>query len=182
MDDQKIIELFWGRSEDAISEISQKYGKYCAFIAYSILRDREDCEECVNDAYLKLWNTIPPNSPHDLKSYIGRAVRGIALNMAEKNAAKKRTAELLPFDELAEILSENGGEAAERVELSDLMNRFVATLGRDARRFFIGRYWYCMTVRELAEAWGVPEGKVKMSLLRTREKLKKHLEREGIRV
>jgi len=182
MDDQKIIELFWSRSEDAISEISQKYGKYCAFIAYSILRDREDCEECVNDAYLKLWNTIPPNSPRDLKSYTGRAVRGIALNMAEKNSAKKRTAELLPFDELTEILPENGGGAAERVELSDLMNRFVATLGRDARRFFVGRYWYCMTVRELAVAWGVPEGKVKMSLLRTREKLKKYLEREGIRV
>ncbi|MBQ7011349.1 MAG: sigma-70 family RNA polymerase sigma factor [Clostridia bacterium] len=182
MDDQKIIGLFWSRSEDAIVEISQKYGKYCAFIAYSILRDREDCEECVNDAYLKLWNTIPPNRPEDLKGYAGRAVRGIALNMAEKSAAKKRTAELLPFDELAEILPEDGGLVTEGVELSDLMNRFVATLGRDARRFFIGRYWYCMTVRELADAWGVSDSKVKMSLLRTREKLKKYLEREGIKV
>ncbi len=179
MDDNKIIKLFFERSEDAIISFAEKYGAYCHTVAYGILRDEGDTEECVNDAYLKLWNAIPPNEPENLKAFGARAVRNTALDMLDKRTAQKRSGAELALDELAEILPSSEPDIGTQLALSDAVGRFVGTLHTDARRMFLCRYWYFMSVEEIAQKWKVSESKVKMSLLRSRQKMKKYLEREG---
>ncbi len=179
MDDKRIIELFFNRSEDAIISLGEKYGAYCHSVAYGILRDEGDSEECVNDSYLKLWNAIPPQEPQDLKAFAARTVRNTAIDMLDKRSAQKRSGAEVALDELSEILPANEPDMQTQLALSDAIGRFVGTLHIDARRMFLCRYWYFMSVEEIAQKWKVSQSKVKMSLLRSRQKMKKHLEREG---
>lgn len=183
MQDNEIIELYFARSEKAISETEKKYGGYLGSIAYSILRDRSDCEEVVNDCYLKTWNSIPPARPQSLKAYIGRIVRNLSLNAFDKQSAKKRGRGSVQtvLDELSEVIPSDDC-AEDRLyehELSKLLDRFLGGLDEKTRIVFVRRYWYLNGVKDIAKACKLSEGAVKMRLKRTREKLKEFLEQEG---
>ncbi len=184
MDDSKIIELYMNRSEQAISETSKKYGKYCHYIAYSILQNDEDSEECVNDTYLRAWNSIPPNNPERLQTFLGKITRNLSLNKREKLSAEKRGGgqKLLILDELAECIPADGdtAQAIDNMVIRDAINRFLDGLPAETRKIFVRRYWYMSSVKEIADEYGLSQSKVNVTLFRTREKLKTELEKEGI--
>ena len=184
MDDKQIIELYNERSEDAIARTSEKYGSFCYYIAEHILHDREDSEECVNDTYLKVWETIPPQAPAKLSAYLGKITRNLALSRFRYNNRKKRgegaNAEVL--EELAECIAASGNteDAVEEKLLVDALNRFLRELPEERRKMFLQRYWYMNSIKEIAADLSVSESKVKMTLLRVRGELKQRLESEGI--
>lgn len=184
MDDHQIIDLFWARDQEAITATAEKYGSYCRTIACQILGSREDGEECVNDAYLRLWNVIPPQRPEHLGAFLGAITRNLALDRYRKAGAEKRGAgqTALVLEELQHCLPDPG--RADRLDdslaLTDALNRFLSSLPPQVRVVFLRRYWYFSTIREIAAACRMSEGKVKMMLLRTRRKLKTYLEKEEI--
>lgn len=186
MDDKQIVALYWERSETAISETAQKYGKYCRYIALNILHNDEDSEECVNDTYLRAWNNIPPHRPAVLKTYLGKITRNLSLDRYEKlNAEKRNSGQMsLVFEELQECLPslESTESMIEEITLTDILNRFLSSLSSEQRKVFMRRYWYLSPIKEIAAEYGMSESKVKMSLLRSRNKLKKMLEKEGISI
>lgn len=184
MDDSKIIELYWDRSEQAISETSKKYGKYCHYIAFSILHNDEDSEECVSDTYLRAWNSIPPNRPRKLQTFLGKITRNLSLNRWEKLSAEKRGAGQISvvLDELTECLpaEENTADIVKNMVIREILNRFLDELPTNTRKMFVRRYFYMSSVKEIAEEYGLSESKVTVTLFRTRKKLKTTLEKEGI--
>ena len=186
MDDVQILDLYWARSEDAIKETAKQYGKYCHFIAYSILHNEEDSEECVNDTYLKAWDVIPPKRPNRLSTFLGKITRNLALDRHKHSYAEKRGegCVLLAIEELQTCLQERSGESEEKITdelaLADALNRFLASLKPERRKIFMRRYWYFNSVKEIAADFGIGESKVKMLLLRTRKELGAFLEKEGV--
>ncbi len=184
MDDSKIIELYMDRSEQAISETSKKYGRYCHYIAYSILQNDADSEECVNDTYLRAWNSIPPKHPNRLQTFLGKITRNLSLNKWEKLSAEKRGdgQPLLILDELTECIpaDEDTAQTVENMVIRDVLNRFLDDLPTETRKIFVRRYWYMSSVKEIAEEYGLSQSKVTVTLFRTRGKLKTVLEKEGI--
>lgn len=185
MTDQTIIELFWQRSEDAIRNVSQKYGKYLTKIAMNVLNHYEESEECVNDTYLTAWNQIPPDRPQKLLPYLGRITRCLALNRYDYLTAQKRNTEfMLQLSELEECLSgtdsiENKYEVS---ELAAVISTFLRTENSDNCNIFIRRYWYSDSISDIASRFGMGESKVKSILFRIRCRLKKHLESEGYHI
>lgn len=183
--DEQIIELYFARKESAIAETDIKYGRYCMTVANNILHSTEDSEECKNDTYMKTWSVIPPKKPDNFRTFLGRIVRNLALDMYEKLHRKKRdinSTEAI-LDELAECIPDPNADVekiSEDSELRDAINSFLGTLSEDNRKIFVRRYWYAGSVEEIASDYGFGKSKVKMSLSRTREKLKEHLESEGI--
>lgn len=185
MTDQTIIDLFWQRSEDAIRNTSQKYGKYLTKIAINILNYYEEAEECVNDTYFTAWKQIPPDRPQKLLPYLGRITRCLALNRYDHLTAKKRNAEFtLQLSELEECLSGTDSIEAqyESREVASVISAFLRAQKPDARNIFILRYWYSDSIAEIASRFNVSESKVKSMLFRTRKRLKKHLESEGYHI
>ena len=183
MKDGKIVSLFTERDERAIVETQQKYGSYCLFIARSILDDEEDAKECVNNTYLGLWNSIPPNLPADLRSYAGAVCRKTALKQLEKRTAEKRGGgrAALAFEELDEVLGSDE-DRTDEIALRDALGRFLKTLSKRSRCVFVQKYWYFQTVKEIASDLGMSEDSVKSSLFRSREKLKQYLKKEGFEI
>ncbi len=183
MDDSRIIQLYFDRSEEAISETSKKYGRYCACIASNILSNELDSEECVNDTYLDLWNTIPPTRPNNLKAFIGKITRRIALDRYDYNTAQKRnscTAEVT--DEFFTCLSPASESLLDEIAFSEAINEFLSTLDTKTRIIFMQRYWYFCSIGDIAKNLSLSESNVKVTLHRTREKLKNFLERMDIQV
>lgn len=185
MEDEQIIELYFARSERAISETDIKFGRYCTVIAYNILHNNEDSEECKNDTYMKAWNAIPPKKPDNLRAFLGRIARNIALNMYEHMHRKKRDVNSTEaiLDELSECIPDPNTDAeriSESMVLRDSINAFLGTLSEDNRRIFVRRYWYSSSIEDIARDYGFSLSKVKTSLMRTRKNLKEHLESEGI--
>ena len=183
MDDQKIVDLYWERSETAISETQKKYGKYCYHIAYTILYSNEDAEECVNDTYLRAWGAIPPARPSRLSTFLGKITRNLALDRWEKNHAQKRSGAVeLALDELSECIPDTGSELdpIDEIVLSDAINSFLAGLPLKTRQMFVRKYWYLSSTKDIARDVGMSESAVKVSLMRTREAFRLHLEKEGI--
>ncbi len=184
MDDNKIVEMYLARNENAISETKQKYGRYCHYIAYNILYSDLDSEECVNDTYLAAWNSIPPNKPKSLRAYVGKIVRNIALNRYHLNKAKKRNDGIeIVLDELNEAIpdtSTDGRSLTDELTLKYALNAFVGSLKQETREIFVRRYWYLSSIKEIASDYGLTESKVKVTLLRTRELLRDYLRKEGI--
>ena len=184
MDDGQIIDLYWERSEKAIKETAKKYGKYCSYIAYNILHNYEDCEECVNDTYMKAWNAMPPQRPNRLRTFLGKITRNLALNRYEKCSAQKRGTGQIPLvlEELQECIPEpgHGERILDDMALAEAINKFLAGLPGETREIFVRRYWYLSQVKEIASEYAVSESKVKMILMRTRNRLKEALEKEGI--
>lgn len=186
MNDEQIIDLFFARSELAITETKDKYGNYCHYIAFNVLRNYEDSEECVNDTFLQAWNSIPPNKPSILKSFLGKITRNLALNKHKYNTAQKRNSEHLEqlIKDLSDCLPENE-DPSQFVEDSfvvDCMNCFLSGQKERTRKMFIRRYWYMDSIQEIANAFGISESNVKMTLLRTRTSLKAFLEKEGVAI
>lgn len=184
MNDEQIVELYWNRSENAIFETSNKYSKYCHTIAYNILQNHEDSEECVNDAYMKLWNTIPPKKPNCLATFLGKITRNLALNMYEKYTAKKRGGSkiLVVLEELSECIpsSTSVEQVIQEHSLIEIINKFLVQLPADKRKIFIRRYWYLSSIKEIAKEYHFTESKVKMRLFRVRNEFKEFLEKEGV--
>ena len=182
MDDSKIIALFFNRSEQAISELASKYGKLCNHIAANILGSQEDAEECVNDAYLGAWNTIPPQKPNPLQAYICRIVRNIAITRYHANTAMKRNTHYdVALEELENCLfsPETPETALQAKELSFLLDRFLTNLDNRSRVMFVRRYWYSDSVTEIAELFHIRPNSVSVQLSRIRNKLRKFLIQEG---
>lgn len=183
MEDRQIIGLFFARAESALEETERAYGRYCRTIAERIVGNTQDAEECVSDALLQAWNTIPPKQPASLKAYVGMLTRSRAIDRSEQLTAQKRgggqTAAVL--DELAECVPDgSGGDVVDRIALRDALSRFVAALPVRTRRIFVRRYWYASPIAELASDFGMKQSAVTMLLLRTREDLKQFLTKEGI--
>ena len=177
MEDQQIIELFFGRSERAIEECAGKYGAYCRTIAGHILPDQSDAEECVSDTWLRAWDSIPPTRPERLGAFLGRITRNLAL---DRLRAEKRKCPIR--EELGECLTQGDPTASmvDRVVLTQVLDRFLEGLPPKKRRLFLRRYWYFASVQELARDFGMSQSSVKMTLLRLRRELKEQLEQEGI--
>ncbi len=181
MDDRNIIALFFGRSEQALSEIHAKYGALCSKVAYAVLRNREDAEECVSDSYTKLWNAIPPKVPESLCGYLCRIVRNTALNAREVNLRRGYEEQ---YDELAEVLPDS--RTAETLydsrQISEYLNSFLEGQHKKNRVVFTARYYYNMSVLEICESTGMSESAVKSSLMRTRKALRTYLSERGVKV
>lgn len=182
MDDSKIIDLFYARSEQAIVELSTKYGSVFNRIARNILNDPLDAEECVNDAYLGAWNTIPPQNPYPLLTYVCRIVRNLAAMKYHANTAIKRNSYYdTALDELEDCLAAPADvdEELSAKELSILLDRFLDTLEEKNRVMFVRRYWYSDSIPDIATRFHMSNNNVSVRLLRMREKLKKYLMKEG---
>ena len=183
MEDQQIIELYWARSEQAIRESETKYGAFCLSIARNILAQEEDAEECVNDAYLAVWNAIPRAQPQNLLAYLAKTTRNIALRRLEHDQAQKRDSRLhLLLDELAEVLPGEGSveDEAAQGELVEAINTFLKEKAtRAERQLFLRRYFWGDSIRDLAQAFRYSESKVKSRLFRVRKRLRAYLEERG---
>lgn len=184
MEDEKIIELYFQRSEDAIPETELKYGSRCRAVAYNILASREDSEECVNDTYLAVWNAIPPTVPLYLGAYIVGIARKLSLSLLRYRCADRRGRGeyALCFDELSDCIAEKDSPEA-HIELQELaaeINRFLSTLSHDDRKIFLCRYWLMASMADIAKNMDCSESRIKSSLHRSRGKLKKHLIKEGL--
>lgn len=182
MEDGEIVALYWQRSEQAIAETQCKYGGYCYSIAKNILWSAEDSEETVSDTYIGAWNAMPPSRPEQLRTFLGKITRRLALKKLRTQTAEKRGGgeTQLVLDELEGCVPA-GADVEMQVELRELVRRidaFLQTLSREERRVFLCRYWYFDSITEIAERFGFGQSKVKMMLLRTRGKLLTQLERE----
>lgn len=184
MDDAKIIDLYWMRSESAISETAKEYGSYCRSIAFRILHNDQDSEECVNDTWLGAWNAIPPKRPSVLSTFLGRITRNLSLDRWKQyNAEKRGFGEMtVALEELQECVPAKGGveSALDDMALADTLSRFLLSLSQESQKFFVQRYWYLCPIREIANNCGASTSKVKMSLFRSRQDLQKFLQKEDI--
>lgn len=183
MEDRKIVDLYFARSDQAVAETEQKYGAYCRSIARNILGSESDAEECVSDAYLAAWNSIPPQNPESLAAYVGRLTRHKAIDRLRELKSRKRGggAVTLALEELDECVPAKTAVEDEiaRQELGEAVRCFLAGLDRTDRTVFLLRYWYLCPVAEIAERLGYTQGKVKTRLFRTRKKLRDYLEKEA---
>ncbi len=183
MDDRQIVELYFLRQERALTLTAEKYGAYCTAIARNILADPRDAEECVNDTYLAAWNSIPPQRPARLSAFLAKLTRRISIDKLRKNAAQKRGGlEIdLVFDELAECIADESTPEKELsdTELARIINQFLASLGETERKIFLRRYFYAEPITLICRELEMSESRVKSILYRSREKLKKHLVKEG---
>lgn len=182
MEDKEIIELFFRRDARAPEEVQRKYGTKCKHVAYGMLRSREDAEECVNDAYMVLWEKIPPRNPASLWAYLRKVVRILALKKLEKDASSKRKyGEFVQLSEIEDIIHDNRiKEEADVRELGELIGEFLRQEKPEARMIFVRRYWYCESADEIMQHMACTRSKVDVSLYRTRKRLRAFLRKEGI--
>lgn len=182
MEDEAIVTLYWQRSEEAIAQTDQKYGRYCHAIAYNILQDHQDSDECVNDTYLSLWEIIPPRRPSLLSALLAKITRNHALDRCKYNRAEKRGGGqvALALDELSECVGKSEEDYLEGRALTELLNSFLTDLPQKSREVFLLRYWYLCSVKQIGDKLGLSESYVKMTLLRSRKQLRALLEKEGI--
>lgn len=182
MQDEQIIALYYARDERAIAISSDKYGVYCTSIAQNILQNLQDSEECVNDTWLSAWNSMPPAKPAVLKTYLGMITRNLAIDRWRRKHTEKRGAgELsLALDEISQIAVSDYDvdDAYRQEEFMRIVNLFLRSLPERERNVFIKRYYYTDTVPDIAAWFGISQANVLKILSRTRQKLKKYLEKE----
>lgn len=180
MEDQQIIALYFARDEQAIGETAKRYGPVCMQVSMDIVRDRMDAEECVNDTWIKTWNSIPPQRPDSLRAFLCRIVRNLSINRLRERKAKRRDRDLLvSMEELEGVLSipEEKSEG-----LSELLSEFLRELPKEERLLFMGRYWHGRSVGTLAKDFGMADNTVSVKLYRIRNKLRDYLTERGIQV
>ena len=183
MDDELIVQLYWDRSENAISETARKYGAYCNSIAYGILQSKEDAEESVNDTYMDAWNSMPPHRPSILSTFLGKITRRISIDRWRTlNRIKRGGGEItLALEELEQFIA--GGQSPQREiekrELAEAINRFLDLPPAEQRRVFLARYWYMDSIQQIADHFRFSQSMVMSMLCRTRNKLRRQLEKEG---
>ena len=184
MNDNEIIRRFWDRDEAAIAATAEKYSSYCYCIANNILSSHEDAEECVNDTWLRAWNSIPPHRPECLAAYLGKLTRNAALNRYRQRTARKRgNGQVeLALSELENCVPVSRGmeQVAAELELAAALEKFLLAYPRTERNIFLGRYWYLHSIAELAAAYGMRESRIISLLYRMRKRLKLHLQKEEI--
>ena len=181
MTDEELVKKFLRRDEEAISDAKEQYENYCMYIARNVLSDRGDAEECVNDVLLAAWDSIPPQRPENLKTYLGKLTRRIAINRLNRDNAKKRDADrtAVSLDEIEEIVGESTVEASvETSELSRKISEFLRSLRETERNVFIRRYWYGDSIESICVRFGFGKSKTVMMLKRTRDKLSDYLKKE----
>ena len=179
MTDDEIIELYLQRSEDAITETKKKYHAYCQAIAYNILASFEDTEEVVADAYLQVWNSIPPTRPVQFKAFLGRITHNLAINRYRANTRQPHSELTEALGELEITQLEDPAEQAQRLALAEAVARFLRGLDPNARQVFILRYWYYDSLAAISRQTGIKETTLNSMLYRTRKKLKAYLKKEG---
>ena len=184
MDDLSIIELYFARDEQAIKETVAKYGKLCHSIAYNILNNNEDSEECVNDTYIGVWNTIPPTRPNNFMAFVCRITRNLSLKRIEAMARQKRSqATIVSLDELAEVLpDESIAYGISDEDIGKAISDFLRNEKEDVRNVFIRKYYFFDSIGDIAKRYGFTESKVKNMLYHTRNKLKEYLIKEGVEI
>ena len=181
MEDEKIVALYWERNENAVRETEIKYGKYCYTVAYNILRSHEDSEECVNDTWSGAWNAMPPQKPTKLQGFLARITRNIAIDRYRRDGAQKRSAEVeSAIDEYWECIPNGDAPIEDEVALKHAINGFLATLDTRTRVIFMRRYWYSMSVAEIADGMRLSENHINVILHRTRSKFKDYLTKKGL--
>lgn len=181
--DEDIIRLMFERDEQALTEAQGKFNRYLKVISKNITGSEEDAEECVNDAFLKTWESIPPNRPSDLKAYLGKITRNLSLNRYLENHAEKRGGQAFSsvFEELEEFIPDRNDVEEDylRQELTSEINAFLGTLPLEKRQLFVRRYYFADSIPEIARRFGISENAASVRLNRLREKLKKHLTERG---
>lgn len=186
MQDKNIIELFLQRNEEAIRQTDIKYRQYLFKISYSVLSHSEDSMECVNDTYLKAWNSIPPDIPNKLSVYLGKIVRNISLDRFRYNSAQKRfpASAAMSFDEITDIIPANddASKIVDEMYLTEIFNKFLGGLRERDRIIFVKKYWHLQSLKDIAKSMHLTEATVKMSLMRSRNKLRDILKKEGISI
>lgn len=183
MEDRQIIALFQNRSEDAIGQLAAKYGPLCKKLAYNILGDAHDAEECVSDAYLVLWNKIPPEEPEPLSAYLCAVVRNIAVNRYYYNtSAQRNSSYTVALQEIEGCLPSPASVESDLLakETIQIINKFLRKQDQQTRVLFVRRYWFGDSIEELSTLFGISRHQVSVRLHRIRVKLKKHLVKEGI--
>ena len=178
MTDGEILRLIESRDEKAIAELERKYGAYCHTVAFNVLGNDEDADECVNDVLLKVWEAGRENAPKKLKPYLAATARNIAINRFKERTRQKRTA---PggIEPAAEDIAAAENDPLDRLTLSALINEYLHTLPENKQRIFVARYYYDASAPEIARKLGIPEGTVNSTLNRVKSGLKKFLEKEG---
>lgn len=179
--DNEIVELFWQRDEKAIDTMSKQYGAYLFNIANTILNNKQDSEECLNEVYLKIWNSIPPSRPNNFKAFIAKIMRNLSVNRLKHNIAAKRNSNNTAFHELEEFLMSEG-EISDNIileELQSTINTFLRGLKDQERNVFIRRYYFGESLEIIGKKYKIAPNSVSKSLSRTRNKLKIYLKKEG---
>ena len=182
MDDKKIVALYFERNEEAIVQSRKQFSAYLGAIAHGILREKRDEEECLNDVYLRAWNSIPPQRPNSLKAYLGTICRNLSLNRLQERERLKRGGGALEVacGELEECIPDRyADDIADAVALKTALNGFILSLKPESRILFVQRYWYMRSIEEIAEDCAMSPNAVKVSLHRSREKLRAYLLKEG---
>ena len=191
MEDNQIVDLYFSRDERAITESETKYGGFCTRIAMNILDNRQDAEECVNDTYLHAWQAIPPTRPQKLGAFLAKITRNLSIDRFKAQKAAKRGDSLFfsSLDELNECIPSGStgfgsgfDEETEARRIGECINRFLRKQSGEMQDVFICRYFYSDSIGEIARRFGLSESKIKSMLHRARQKLRKHLESEGIRL
>ena len=183
MDDKSIVDLYFSRDEEAISQTDQKYGHYCYCIAYNILTNKEDAEESVSDTYMTAWKAIPPRRPSVLSTFLGKITRNISIDRWRERSAYKRSGgeTALVLEELEDCVAgmQNVEMDYERKEIVEAYVKFLDALPITERRVFLCRYWYVESIETIADKFGFSQSKVKTMLHRIRVRLRKRLAEEG---
>lgn len=182
MEDEQIIDLFFGRSEEGIEQVRQKYGHVCMHLLRNLLQNEQDAQECANDVYLALWNSIPPERPEPLLTYFLKIARNQGLRRITYNRAQRRDdRQVVAFDELESCIASavTVEQMVEKSLLEAEMERFLRSLSREDRLLFLRRYWFGDSVEEMAETFGFTKGRIKTRLFRLRSRLRGHLIKEG---
>ncbi len=183
MDDSKIIDLFFERSERAIDELSKKYGNSCMKVAFNVLGNIEDSEECVNDSYLGMWNKIPPERPNPLLVYLLRIVKNLSIKRCQYNGAKKRANTFVTNIEDFEWISTEQDDTEKKFDamlVSKYIDEFLDIISEESRMLFVRRYWYMDKIADIAKESGLKDATVRKRLQRTRTELKFYLLGKGV--
>lgn len=183
MEDNAIIELYWQRSQNAISETAAKYGGRLNSLSMNILHSKEDAEECVNDTYHAAWNTLPPQRPNFFFAYLAKLTRNFSFSRYDYYHAQKRGATVVELsDELENCIPAPNDleQKMESKEIGRIVSEFLHSQSPEMRRVFVRRYWYLDSIQTISEAYGISESKVKSMLFRMRGKLREHFEKEGV--
>ncbi|MBQ5327754.1 MAG: sigma-70 family RNA polymerase sigma factor [Oscillospiraceae bacterium] len=184
MEDEKIIELYFERNESAISETAEKYGNYLYKIAFNILSDNEDSEESVNDTYMSVWNTIPPEKPNVFSAFLSKITRYISLNRYRAKKTEKRGSGEIDaaFEEIEECVPDKSDiyDEIETKELAKMISDYLKNLPETERKIFVCRYYYLDSLSDISKQFGFSQSKIASMLHRTRKKILSHLEKEGV--
>lgn len=181
MEDRQIIDLLWHRNESAIEALAEKFGHRLQRLARNILSNEADAQECVNDTYLAVWNTVPPHRPIILMPYVLRVCKNIAVSRLRAQMAQKRSGYEVALDELNEVIGTNALEdAISAKELGEAIDRFLNTLSKENRVLFLRRYWHGDSIEELSKQFHLSNSAISTRLSRIRQKLRDYLTKEGL--